>query len=266
MVVRIPGWEQWPWLRAGFSTRHGGVSTVYQPGDLNLGWTKEDSDQAVAENRRRVVAELGGDARMDLVTVRQVHGDMLWRVPLNDSPLMTAHGRAVLEGDGLMSARPGLLLGAQAADCVPVLLADTRLRVVAAVHAGWRGTRAAIAGKAVAALAREFGTRAQDLVAAVGPSIGPCCYAVGDEVRAAFGSAFSYAESLFAKRGGELFLDLWEANRRQLAHAGIPVANIAVLHECTACARTGGERKYFSHRAENGVTGRAMGLVGIAPG
>jgi YfiH family protein len=237
---------------------------VYRPGDLNLGWTKEDSDEAVSENRRRVVAELGGDARMDLVTVRQVHGDILRRVSQADRPLATGAGRALLEGDGLMTQDPGLLLGAQAADCVPVLLADTRLRVVAAVHAGWRGTHAAIAGKAVAALAREFGTRAQDVVAAVGPSIGPCCYAVGGEVHTAFGSAFSYAESLFAKRGGELFLDLWEANRRQLADAGLPSANITVLHECTACTRTGGERKYFSHRAEKGVTGRAMGLVGIA--
>jgi YfiH family protein len=264
MVVRIAGWAQWPWLRAGFSTRLGGVSTAYRAGDLNLGWTKEDADEAVAENRRRVVAELGGDVRMDLVTVRQVHGDMLWRVPSNDRPLMTAHGRAVLEGDGLMTDQPGLLLGAQAADCVPILLADTRLRVVAAVHAGWRGTQAGIAGKAVPALAREFGSRAQDLVAAVGPSIGPCCYAVGDELRAAFDSAFAYAESLFTERREERFLDLWEANRRQLADAGVPVANITVLHECTACARTGGERKYFSHRAEKGVTGRAMGLVGIA--
>ncbi len=261
--MRVPGWEQYPWLRAGFSTRLGGVSTAYRPGDLNLGWTKEDSDEAVAENRRRVVAALGSGSAMQLVTVRQVHGELVRQVSRADGPWATPTGRAAFEGDGLMTAEPGLLLGAQAADCTPVLLADTRLRVVAAVHAGWRGTHAAIAGKAVAALAREFGSRPEDLVAAVGPSIGPCCYAVGDEVRTAFGSAFGYAESLFTSRGGELFLDLWEANRRQLLDAGVPGTNITVLGECTACARVGGERKYFSHRAEKGVTGRAMGLVGI---
>jgi YfiH family protein len=229
--------------------------------DLNLGWTKEDAPEAVAENRRRLVADVGGE--MQLVTMRQVHGDVVRRVERGDGPLETVDGRAVLECDGLMTAEAGLLLGAQAADCVPVLLADTRLQAVAAVHAGWRGTRAGIAAKAVEAMAREFGTRAEDVVAAVGPSIGPCCYAVGAEVQAEFRAAFGYAEDLFVEREGEVFLNLWEANWRQLVGAGVREDAVTVLGECSACTRVEGRRRYFSHRAERGVTGRMMGVVGI---
>ena len=100
----------------------------------------------------------------------------------------------------------------------------------------------------------KYGSRVEDLRAAVGPSIGACCYAVGDEVRAAFGERFGYAEELFREVDGAMHVDLWEANRRQLLDAGLQEGQIAVVGECTACARDErGERRYFSHRAERGV-------------
>jgi hypothetical protein len=111
----------------------------------------------------------------------------------------------------------------------------------------------------------EFGSRMEDLVAAVGPSIGACCYTVGEEVRSEFGGRFGYADSLFhIGAAQEMRLDLWEANRRQLLDAGVGEERIAMAGECTACARNaGGGLRYFSHRGEKGVAGRMLSVVGI---
>lgn len=263
-LVKVTGWEQWRWLRHGFSTREGGISTVYGPGGLNLGWTKEDDPAFVAENRRRFVRSVAGDLRakrgVELVTIRQVHSDGVQVVREGHGELATPDGKAVLEGDGVITDVPGLLLGIQTADCVPVLVVDTKRRAVGAFHAGWRGTVASIAAKGVARMGAEYGSRVEDLVAAVGPSIGSCCFEVGEEVRAEFRESFGYAETLFDRRG---HVDLWEANRRQLAGAGVALERITVLGECTACAGLPAGRRFWSHRAENGFTGRLMGAVGI---
>jgi copper oxidase (laccase) domain-containing protein len=116
----------------------------------------------------------------------------------------------------------------------------------------------------VAQMQSQFGSRGEDLIGAVGPSIGACCYTVGDEVRERFHEAFPYAAELFAESETGLHLDLHEANRRQLLGAGLAPHAITVVGECTACARLDdGRRKYFSHRDEEGFTGRAMGMIGI---
>jgi polyphenol oxidase len=274
-LVQIPEWTQYGWLRHGFSRRGGGISTVYFTGsggigELNLGWTKEDDPAVVAENRRRFVDAVTNGAGSDgtdfaLVTTRQVHGAVTQAVRENDRPregwLETAGGKAVLEGDGLMTAVPGVLLGIQTADCVPVLVVDVRQRVVAAFHAGWRGTEARIVEQGIAAMTQQYGSRPEDLVAAVGPSIGACCYEVGDEVRKEFESAFTYAADLFGEGSR---LDLWEANRQQLLAAGIAQEKIVVVGECSGCSVDAtGRRQYFSHRMEKGFTGRMLSVVGV---
>ena len=266
-LVQVPGWERYGWLRHGFSARSGGVSVVYGAGELNLGWTQEDDPAAVAENRRRFVRAVGGEgADMRLVTVRQEHGAVTQAVLNGDGAvkgrLETAEGKAVLKGDGLMTGLAGVLVGIQTADCVPVLVADTEKRVVAAFHAGWRGTVARIVEKGIEAMGEEFGSRPEDMVAAVGPSIGACCYRVGYEVRGEFAAAFGYAGELFRVADGGIWLDLWEANRRQLVAAG--VERISVLGECSGCGVDGaGRRRYFSHRVDKGVTGRMLSVVGV---
>jgi polyphenol oxidase len=269
-IVQVAGWEQYAWLRHGFSTRSGGVSRVYGGSSLNLGWTKEDDPAAVAENRRRFLRGVWGTHDgFSLVGVRQIHSGVVRVVREGDGALEgrleTAEGKAVLEGDGLMTDVPGVLLGVGTADCVPVLVVDVEKRVVAGFHAGWRGTVARIVEHGVARMGAEYGSRGEDLVAAVGPSIGACCYTVGEEVRAEFGAQFGYADSLFRYGGvGEMRLDLWEANRRQLLDAGLGEARIAVVGECTDCARdTGGARRYFSHRGEKGVAGRMLNVLGV---
>lgn len=270
-VVRVPGWETYGWQRHGFSTRMGGVSTVYGGKSLNLGWTKEDDPALVAENRRRFLCGVcGEDAGCSLVGVRQVHSGVVRVVREGDGGLegrlRTAEGKAVLEGDGLVTDVPGVLLAVGTADCVPVLVVDVEKKVVGAFHAGWRGTVAEIVGNGIATMVEEYGSRVEDLVAAVGPSIGACCYTVGEEVRAEFAKKFGYADSLFRfGDAGEMRLDLWEANRRQLLDAGVSGEQISVVGECTGCARDeGGVRRYFSHRGEKGVAGRMLNVVGVA--
>ena len=271
-IVQVLSWNAYEWLRHGFSGREGGVSTVYGGNSLNLGWTKEDDPALVAENRRRFYdasqGNLGGKAGFPAVTLRQTHSAVIRSIREEDGvfegSLHTAEGKAVLEGDGAVTNLPGVMLGVQTADCVPVLVADVSKRVVGAFHAGWRGTVARIVERGIEVMRLEYGSRPGDLVAAVGPSIGTCCYAVGEEVQSEFGAQFGYAETLFrAADDGQMHLDLWEANRRQLVDAWVSAERITVVGECTACMVAGGQRKYFSHRAERGFTGRMMSVIGV---
>ena len=216
---------------------------VYGDRELNLGFTKEDDLAIVAQNRVHFLEGVGGTPEMG-VTLRQVHGTGV---------VCVKGGESGLEGDGLVTDRVGVTLAIQVADCVPVLMADVRRRVVGAFHAGWRGTVGGIAEVGIARMV-ELGARPEDMVAAIGPSIGPCCYEVGDEVREAFRR---FGEGVFRGRNA----DLWEANRRQLIGAGLSAERVTVMGECSACARENGRRKYFSHRAECGFTGRMMGAI-----
>ena len=282
-------WPAKPWLRHAFSTRSGGVSTVYGGKLLNLGWTREDDAALVQRNRLALVEAVAGGDPMRLVTVRQIHSPMMRVVCAGDADLETADGHAVLRGDGLMTNVSGVLLGIQTADCVPVLVADLRQRAVAAFHAGWRGTLGRIVERGIGSMQLQYGSQPQDLVAAIGPSIGACCYAVGEEVEHEFESQFSYAEELFSEQycsdpvrekypllfltarapghspiGPQKHLDLQQANRRQLLDAGLRPETITVMGQCTACTRdTDGVRQYFSHRDEHGFTGRMMAVIGI---
>jgi YfiH family protein len=271
-MLKVEDWKRYDWLLHGFSTREGGISQVYGASTLNLGWTKEDNPASVAQNRKRFVrAVCDGNADSVLVGIRQVHSGIVQAVRQEhgavEGRLQTADGKAVLEGDGLITDVPGILLGVGTADCVPVLVVDVAKRVVAAFHAGWRGTVARIVELGVARMQAQYRSQPADIVAAVGPSIGLCCYTVGEEVRAEFGKQFGYSNELFSRASdaGEIRLNLWEANRRQLLDSGITEARITMMGECTACARTqSGAMRYFSHRAEHGIAGRMLNVVGVA--
>ncbi len=283
LLRKVPKWGAIEWILAGFSTRFGGISQVFAEvnagGALNLGFVKHDAAEAVAENRRRLLQAAGAEG-WKLVVPKQVHGVEVREVTAENLAGAMADGRGQWEADGLITRVPQVLLGVGAADCVPLLVADRRLRVAGAFHAGWRGTAAGMARVGLERMREAFGTRAQDCIAAVGPSIGPCCYEVGEEVRAAFeGQGAGNRECgiagrekelggrvvlLPAGRFGQWRLDLWEANRRQLVAAGVPAADVTVMGECTACSRDDeGRRRYFSHRAEKGVTGRMLGVIGV---
>ncbi len=292
-LVRPPGWEVYPWLRAGFSTREGGATTAFgNAGDLNLGWNVNDPVETVAANRRHFLQVIAGPQsglkQGELVAIRQFHSPLIRIVGANTAPLSTTEGRPVLRGDALITSRRDVLLAILTADCVPVLVADTRRRVVAAFHAGWRGTLARIVERGIGTMRLQFGSRPKDLIAAIGPGIGACCYSVGEEVRFDFESQFAYAPSLFSEVydsdpvrdrypllfltarapghsniGPQIHLDLIEANRRQLLDAGLTASKISRVGECTACTRLpNGQRRYFSHRDEHGYTGRMLSVIG----
>ena len=263
--VTIQPWAHLPWLRAAFSTRGAGVSCIYGVGVQNLGWTREDDSRYVAENRRRFLQEVAGDPNQALITLKQVHSNTMHDVTLVQST-GAAEANIVIEGDGLISATTGQLLGILTADCVPVLVADTRTRVVAAFHAGWRGTLTRIVEKGLHFLCDRHGAQPEDLVAAIGPAIRPCCFEVGLEVQHAFTESSPYAGNLFSipEPGSKPKMNLQEANRQQLLAAGLQAKQIQTIAECTSCCRTaGGERKYFSYRAEAGVTGRMLSVIGV---
>jgi polyphenol oxidase len=280
-LLHSPQLEKLPWLLHAFSTRPGGVSHPYGGNALNLGFTREDSRAAVERNRELLLKKLGaatGRKCWPLVTLRQIHSDLIRRV---DHPPVHQ-----LVGDGLITNTPGLLIAVQAADCIPVILVDRKLRAAGVFHAGWRGTVKRIVEKGVGEMRKHFGCDPRNMVAAIGPGIQSCCYEVGNEVRTKFESQFAYAESLFrevkesdpvrekypllfltARAPGHsdlpvrIFLDLVEANRRQLMDAGLAKKNIDASAPCTAChAET-----LFSFRADKGVTGRMMGVAGIKP-
>jgi purine-nucleoside/S-methyl-5'-thioadenosine phosphorylase / adenosine deaminase len=280
-VLRGDALARIPWLVHGFSTRIGGFSTAYGGNSLSLGFTRHDSRDAVERNRAAFLKKLGAESKgkpWPLITLRQIHSDLVHCV---DAPPAQA-----LVGDGLITATPGLLLAIQTADCLPVILVDAKRRAVGVFHAGWRGTVKRIVEKGVGEMRRCFGTLPRDIKAIIGPGVHTCCYEVGREVHAQFDSQFDYAPELFrevkesdpirekypllfltARAPGhsdlptQIFLDLVEANRRQLLTAGVPPKNVTASPLCTYCRND----LLFSYRAEKGITGRLMGAVGIIP-
>jgi len=273
-ILQVPAFLKIPWLAHGFSTRPGGVSEVDGERVLNLGAVEWDSRENVEENKRRIQAALAVED-LKLVSLHQIHSDVVRS--LDCVPAKQC------KGDASATGKPGLLLGVRTADCAPVLVVDPRKRVVAAIHAGWRGTLQRIVSKSIGQMQMEFGCRPADLLAAIGPTIGVCCYEVGTEVAAAFAAKFSNAAEFFdeLRTGDEpdslqwlnmtppghqpppksVYLDLPKANRLQLMEAGVLQKNIFVSDLCTAC-RTD---LLFSYRKEGDRSGRLMCLIGIHP-
>lgn len=159
------------------------------------------------------------------------------------------------DGDALVTNRPGLLLGVRTADCLPVLMADSTHKAVAAIHAGWRGLVAGVLLRTVEAMAERFGSRPASLVAAIGPAIGPCCYDVGPEVARRFGELFPERTDLT----GRAHIDLSEAARRQLVAAGVPAGQIWCVGLCTRCL----SGEFYSWRREGPTAGRMLSVIGI---
>jgi hypothetical protein len=251
------------------------------PGELNLGFTADDLRESVTRNRSLLAEALTGTAATPLIAVRQFHSDVVHLATAAD-----LKNQRPWKADGQITAEPGLLIAIQTADCIPVLVADRKRRVVGAFHAGWRGTVKRIVETGVGRMRLQFGCRPEDMVAAIGPGVGACCYAVGEEVLSAFESQFIYARELFREVystdavrnkypmlfltqrapghspiGPSLHLDLIEANRRQLLGAGLKPRAIHAVGGCTSCQT----EIFYSHRASSGHAGRMMAVIGIKP-
>ncbi len=292
---QLAGGDRRAWLVHGFTTRRGGVSpdpigAGVQPGRpanekvLNLGRRPWDSDENVLENRRRWLRAIKAqsDFSEHLALLRQRHTDL---IRLADESFAAGLRRV---GDAMISETPGVLLAVQSADCLPILLADARRRVVAAIHAGWRGLWKRIVEKTVGQMRVVFDCQPGDLHAAIGPGIAACCYEIGQEVREAFVSQFAYAAELFVEgpAGAEaerlaakypnlfltarppghgpvadctLHLDLSAAARCQLLDAGVAENRIYESGFCTHCRND----LFFSYRREKDHHGLQFGFIGI---
>jgi len=242
------------------TTRAGGSSAAPFAG-FNLGGHVGDDPAAVATNRAQLSALTGLGAEA-LSFGAQVHGT---NVAVVDRP-----GQSFADTDSLITDRPDLPLVILVADCVVIGLCDPVRGCLGIAHAGWRGTLGDIASRTLATMRKHFGTDPSDVVAAVSPSIGPCCYQVGPEVTDAFYADhpdialdvlappdFASAGSFEGVNDDRSMLDLWAANRRMLERAGVPAGNIDIAEECTACNTD----RFFSHRAESGQTGRFAGVI-----
>lgn len=244
----------------GFSTRGGGVSPMPQDA-LNLAGFNEDAAENILENRRRFLKLFDGN--WSLAGCWQMHGVDV-RVVLDAEsakPAENAQGESVY-CDAIVSGATSVLAAVKTADCVPILIGDSRTGAFAAVHAGWRGTFAGIVLYAVERLMKEYDSAPADLRVAIGPSAAACCYEVGAEVIEGFKERFSTADDLLTPtREGHARIDLLKANREQLVSAGVFAERIHTAPLCTMC-RTD---LFFSYRCEkqlHGKVGRLMAVIG----
>jgi len=271
-LLQLETFSKLTWLIHGFSTTLGGISDLDGVKVLNLSFTDWDTRENVLENRKKFQAALGAQ-KLPLIALKQIHSAVIW--PFASAP------KEPYKGDASLTKTPGLLLGVQTADCVPIFLVDPKKRAVAAVHAGWRGTLARVLEKTVGELHSQFGSIPSDLLAAIGPSIGPCCYEVGAELVAQFTSQFADASDYFDEpRTGEepnplqwlnmmppghqpppknVHLDLPKANRSQLLVAGLREKNIFSSELCTACHPD----LFFSYRKQGSCSGRLLSTIAV---
>jgi len=251
-ALRVPGWERVPNLVHGFLTRHGGVSGGPFAA-LNLSTQVGDDAEAVAENWRRVAA--GAAAGLRVATMRQVHGATV--VSVNEDTVDAE------EADGVATRARGLALGVLTADCVPILLVAPTHGVVAAVHAGWRGTVAGVTARTLDHLAAAFAVPPSDVYAALGPSIGGCCYEtdrrVADQLEQRWGSLPGVVRE---RSHGKVRLDLRQANAEMLVRCSVPRAQLSRVGPCTQCAAA----DFYSHRGARGRTGRQLSFIGWCAG
>lgn len=240
-----------------FCTRWGGISEG-KLANLNFGTRSGDSEEHLLKNRGLLCSAFD-IPEQNLVTVNQVHGDKLLII---DEKRQDWRHDEKLEYDGIISAMPGVPIGIKTADCVPVFLADCARRVVGVVHAGWRGTSMGIVARAIDTFMKEFTSTPADILAVIGPAIGPCCYEVDESVFHHFDNKRG-EESFFArgKEDGKWMLDLPAANKSQLLDAGVPPENIFSADICTSCNRD----TFFSHRGERGGTGRQLSFMMLQP-
>ncbi len=243
-------------LRHCFTTRAGGVS-VGHLASMNLSFSREE--RATVEENYRRLCQAQGFCMPRMTLTDQTHTDTVGLVEERSAGMGMSKPSDIRDTDGLMTSLPDTPLAVFVADCAPVLMYDRGSGAVAAVHSGWRGTRAGIAARALEQMAAAFGTKPQDVIAAIGPCIGKCCYEVGEDFREQWdrpedGSLFE------ARDGGKYHFDLKEANRLVLEAAG--VSEIYVSEECTCCK----PELFFSHRASKGKRGNMAAIIQIVQG
>ena len=255
-----PEFEKIPGFVHGFSTRLGGVSEgIYS--SMNLSFTRGDKEEAVRENYNRISAALGFSPE-DIVTSDQTHTANVRVITAEDRGNGITKPRPYTDVDGMITNVPGLVLATFYADCVPLYFADPGHKAVGLSHSGRRGTAAGIGAVTVKELQKHYGTRPEDIYAAIGPSICQDCYEVSEDVILEFQKTFSrelWKDIFYRKENGKYQLNLWEANRQILLGAGILPEHISMPNLCTCC----NPEFLYSHRASQGKRGNLGAFLGI---
>ena len=244
-----------------FSTRLGGVSTGDEMASMNLSFARGDDEESVRENFRRM-AHSAGFAPEDIVMAAQTHTANVRIVTEEDRGNGITRPKPYTDVDGLITNVPGLVLCTSYADCVPLFFADPVKKVIALSHSGWKGTQKKIGKVTVEAMTKAFGSRPEDIYAAIGPSICQDCYEVSEDVIDAFRQAFArdiWEKIFYAKENGRYQLNLWEANREVFREAGITDAHISLPNLCTRC----NSALLYSHRAAGENEGRLAAFLSI---
>lgn len=251
--LKVPQWKNYQGLLHGFMGRRGGKSLGPFAG-LNVSYRVGDDPKVVSQNVCDVKLAVGiHDGR--IVTMKQMHGEDL--VEVKDKNLKEAG-----EADGMVTSEKDIYLAVLTADCVPLLFVAPKQRVVAAVHAGWRGTMAGIAEKTARLLKTRYGVEPSELEVALGPSIGICCYEVKDDVAGPLMKRWGKLTTpSIAVRDGKSFINLRRLNRDILRAAGVPGNQLFQVGPCTSCT----PEDFFSYRRERSETGRQMSFVGWLP-
>lgn len=227
-----------------FSTRVGGVSTGNYS-SLNLGLYTEDENEKIRLNFNKIfeAAEMDMDK---IVFLKQIHGDQFYVVSNENYGSITES-----YGDAIITGEKGISIGIFTADCVPILLVDKENKLIAAVHAGWKGTHLKIVEKVLNHMFTFMGTNPVNVLAVIGPSIGPCCFEVKEDVADKF--EFSI------KRNDKIYVNLWNENKKQLLNMGLLEENITIANLCTCCNND----LFYSYRRDSGNTGRLAAFIEI---
>lgn len=256
--LTFPLLEQAGMVRHLFSTRAGGVSEgIYA--SMNLSYARGDKKEAVDENFRRI-AEIFQTTPDHIVCSKQTHTTNIRRVTMQDMGKGVTRPLDYDEIDGLVTNEPGIILCTSYADCVPLYFVDPENQAIGLAHSGWRGTVNRMGAVMVRTMQEIFGSKPQELLAAIGPSICQECYEIGEEVAENFRESFPGEWQYLLKDGkeaGKYQLDLWEANRRILLNAGVLPEHLAVTDVCTCCNK----EVLFSHRASNGKRGNLAAFL-----
>ena len=247
-------------VRHGFSTRMGGVSEGFL-GSMNLSFTRGDDPEKVRENFRRMGMAIGFETK-DLVLSDQTHTTNVRLVTEEDRGKGFDKEKDYTDTDGLITNVPGLMLVTIYADCVPLYFVDPVHKAIGLSHSGWKGTVHRMGKVTLERMAEEFGTRPEDVQAAIGPSICQGCYEVSEDVARAFMDEFADQlddRLVYRKGNGKYQLNLWSANERILLEAGIRPEHLTITNVCTCC----NHELLFSHRASHGQRGNLGAFLGL---
>lgn len=236
--------EKLDFIKHFFSTRVGGVSTE-EYSSLNLGIYTADNEENIKRNFKGLLEASGFNSKK-IFHLRQIHGNDFCVV--NNNNIDELNGS---EGDAIITSTPGIAIGVLTADCVPILVIDTKNKIVSAIHAGWKGTSKLIVEKVLEHMINKMGSDPKDIVGAIGPSIGACCFEVGEEVSHKFSNRII--------RNNKYFVDLKKENLVQMVRCGVDQNNIVISEFCTKCNKD----LFYSYRRDNSLTGRLGAFIEI---